>query len=217
MCILVIVLNLVAFLHSGLVTIRDTEAIIRPKPTNYSQGSKFKKFFSPAVSRASSQSSESDSESGANAINHYPGMQSAQSARSLRSAMERSSLFSNASMGDLTKAGQQGTDVDRLDRERCVRLSVYMFVYMSFMSRSIFLSWLAVWMTSRWWRNCGGKISPSPDELTRLPAGFRPPGTAHSFGHYSTRLFTLLCSICVGLIYCHHTYDFMFTYLVCTH
>ena len=114
MCIIVIVLNLIAFLHSGLVTIRDTEAIIRPKPTNYGNesSSKFMSCFSAPVSR---QNSRASSASISHIDNHYPDIHgSSHSVKSLKSTMnDRSSLYN--SNGDLAK---MGADLERLDRDR---------------------------------------------------------------------------------------------------
>ena len=107
MCIIVVILNLIAFLHSGLVTIRDTEAIIRPQ-TSDSGTSKFMSCFTPSEPKHHSVDSIASRDS-----SHA--MTSAQSQRSLRSAFERTSIYSSASVDDSPRLG---LDLDRLDRER---------------------------------------------------------------------------------------------------
>lgn len=161
MCIIVIALNLVAFLHSGLVTIRDTEAIIRPQTTNFSRSStttgRLLSFFSSGQEDERNYSgSLLGDRTKSRSINTTPvpsnsnappmsggGMSSSQSHRSLRSAMERGSIFSSS---------DRLNDLDRLDRER------YCCVVSSAMIHSdCSLLWMCVvsaaWMTSPWWKN----------------------------------------------------------------
>lgn len=107
MCVVVVMLNLVAFLHSGLVTIRDTEAIIRPSTATKDSArsaSKFMSCFTPPVSREHSFDMEASCSNSAETGSKL-------SARGAQQARSNSSkLFASTSLGDLSKLG----------RDRCV-------------------------------------------------------------------------------------------------